>query len=90
MGLPRFTSLFVVVGIGILNRTLGLGVVGTSEVGPLASVTMGAGSVVTGSVSLVASMAGATASFWLRSSVGGSSLDSGSTIAVGRRLQSGL
>jgi len=89
MGLPRLTSLLVVVGIGILSRTLGLGVVGTSEVGSLDSVTAGVGLVVTGS-KLVASGVGGAGTSWVRFSVGDSSLDSGSTIAVGRRLQSGL
>jgi hypothetical protein len=88
--LPRLTSLLLVIGIGILNRTLGFGAVGELDVGSLCSVTMDTGSVVTRSMSLVASGVGVAGTSWLRFSVDGSSSGSASSVVDGRRLQSGL
>jgi hypothetical protein len=90
VGLPRLTSLLLVVGIGILNRTLGFVAMGRSDAGSLGSVTMRLGSVVIGSKSLVASGAVLFGSSWISCSLEVSSSDSGSTIAGGRRFQSGL
>jgi hypothetical protein len=90
MGLPRLTSLLLVVGIGILNRTLGLGAAIGSEARFLGSVAAGVGSVVTGPKALVVGGEGSLGSSRISCSVDGSSSDSGWTIAVGRRLQFGL
>ena len=70
VGLPRLTSLLVVVGIGILNRTLGFGVVGEPDMGSLSPVTLEAGSAVTGSESLAAGEAGVVGPSWARFSAG--------------------